>query len=135
MRYKLRVIIFLLLILFVLFDIIVVNANNLLDSDLDGVPDKDEIEIYFTDPYNKDTDKDGYNDWLELVSGFSPHNPEPIKLEDNDQDRDGLTDRMELNFHTNLLKADTDEDGHSDGDEIVNGYDPLQNKKVKLSKR
>ncbi|MEA3450001.1 MAG: L,D-transpeptidase, partial [Patescibacteria group bacterium] len=42
---------------------------------------------------------------------------------------------MELNFHTNLLKADTDEDGHSDGDEIVNGYDPLQNKKVKLSKR
>ena len=40
-------------------------ANDLADSDLDMVPDKDEVEIYYTDPYNRDTDGDGYSDWIE----------------------------------------------------------------------
>ena len=112
-----------------------VQANDLADSDFDMVPDKDEIEFYYTDPYNRDTDNDGYSDWIELVSGFSPHNPQPVKLEDNDYDKDGLSDRMELNFGSNLTNPDSDNDGFKDGEEVANGYDPLQGNKAKLDKR
>ncbi len=114
---------------------VMASANSLSDSDHDGVPDKDEIGVYFTDPANKDTDGDGYTDFEELVHGYSPHSPGQIRLEDNDQDKDGLSDRMELNFHTNLLQADTDGDGYSDGNEISNGYDPLTREPVQLPKR
>jgi len=112
-----------------------VFANSLPDSDLDGVPDKDEIEVYYTDPENRDTDGDGYSDWVELNFGFSPHNPVSITLDDNDLDNDGLSDKMELRFHTNLTEKDTDGDGFTDAEEIDNGYDPLNAEKVKLKKR
>ncbi len=111
------------------------KANNFLDSDLDGVPDKDEINIYFTDPNLRDTDYDGYSDWLELNSGFSPLDSRPIKLEDSDFDHDGLSDRMELNFKTNLTNKDTDGDGFLDGEEIKNFYNPLSKENKKLEKR
>lgn len=107
-----------------------------LDSDNDGVPDKDEIEIYQTDPFKADTDGDGYNDWRELNSGFSPLNPSPLKLEDLDTDNDGLSDKMELNFHTNLTNPDTDGDGYKDGAEVDSGHDPLNPKPgAKLTKK
>lgn len=112
-----------------------VSANGLLDSDRDGVPDKDEVEVYKTDPNNPDTDGDGYSDWLELNNGYSPHNPDMVKLEDNDYDNDGLSDRMELNFKTDLSNPDTDGDGFLDGEEINSYYDPLNAAKVKLDKR
>lgn len=106
------------------------------DSDNDGVPDKDEIEIYKTNPLDHDTDGDGYNDWLELNNGYSPLNPKKVKLADNDTDSDGLSDRMELNFHTDLTNPDTDGDGHQDGEEIANGYNPLDPKpEAKLAKK
>lgn len=110
-------------------------ANGLPDFDVDGIPDKDETEIYKTDPKVADTDGDGYGDWQELNTGYSPHNPKMIKLEDNDQDGDGLTDRMELNFRSDLTNADTDGDGFSDGEEIAGGYDPLRGGKSALNKR
>lgn len=110
-------------------------ADARLDSDKDGVPDEDEIKIYQTDPSSRDTDGDGYNDWLELNSGFSPHNRARVKLADNDYDGDGLSDRMELNFHTDLTKPDTDGDGYKDGEEIKGGYDPLNSGRVKLTKK
>ncbi len=94
------------------------------DSDGDGISDDLELSVYRTDPNNKDTDNDGFSDWIELNNGFSPHNQNKIKLEKNDQDVDGLSDRMELNFKTNLLNADTDGDGYRDGEEISNGFDP-----------
>jgi len=106
-----------------------------LDSDNDGVPDEDEINIYNTDPNNPDTDGDGYNDWLELNNGFSPHNPMPVKLEDVDTDSDGLSDKMELNFHSDLINPDTDGDGYNDGDEVNSGYDPLKPNGIKLTKK
>jgi len=124
---------FLVLILFIAFTPVL--ANGLVDSDWDGVPDKDEIEIYKTDINNPDTDGDGYSDWMELNFGYSPHNPEPVRLEDNDHDGDGLSDRMELNFQTDLTNPDTDGDGFSDGEEIDNSYDPLHADKIKLDKR
>jgi len=111
-------------------------AGENIDSDRDAVPDEDEINIYYTNPNNPDTDGDGYSDWLELNLGYSPHNPKAgVKLEDNDYDQDGLSDRMELNFHLDLTNPDTDGDGYSDGEEIASGFDPLNKERVNLDKR
>lgn len=112
-----------------------VLAEIVIDSDNDGVADEDEIKIYQTDPNKADTDGDGFNDWSELNNGFSPLNRELVKLEDNDNDDDGLSDRLELNFKTNLSNPDTDGDGFKDGVEIEGGYDPLRPDKVKLIKK
>src|SRR3989339_120031 len=73
-------------IIFLILFAFPVSANLLLDSDLDGVPDKDETGVYYTDPYNRDTDGDGYSDWTELNFGFSPHNSLLITLEENGLD-------------------------------------------------
>src|SRR3989338_302605 len=43
----------------------------------------------------------------------------------NDPDNDGLTNSEEDYWTTNPNNADTDGDGYLDGDEVVNGYDPL----------
>lgn len=111
-----------------------VSANLLDDADMDGVPDSDEINIYHTNPYQKDTDGDGYDDKQELISGYSPHNPKKVTLENNDLDYDGLSDRMELNFHSNLENPDSDGDGIKDGEEIKKGSDPNK-KDVVLEKK
>lgn len=42
-----------------------------------------------------------------------------------DADGDGLTAAEEQFYHTNPNQADTDGDGHKDGDEVRAGYDPL----------
>jgi hypothetical protein len=39
---------------------------NVVDSDGDGLSDDDELYVYGTDPYNPDTDYDGWGDSLEL---------------------------------------------------------------------
>lgn len=111
------------------------RANSLPDADRDGVPDKDEIGVYFTDPNKADTDGDGYSDWVELNKGFSPHVSGAIRLEDSDFDKDGLSDRDELRFKTNLTKTDTDGDGFLDGDEVARGYDPNNSEHVLLKKK
>lgn len=111
------------------------RASALPDRDNDGISDEDETSIYKTDPEKKDTDGDGFSDWTELNNGYSPLSSESLKLEETDYDKDGLTDRMELNFHTDLTNADTDGDGHLDGIEIANGYDPNDPNPVKLPKR
>lgn len=123
------------LVLFLLCISPQVSANYVADTDMDGVPDKDEIALYKTSIYNSDTDGDGYSDWVELVNGYSPLNAEAVTLEENDYDGDGLSDRMELNFGTDLSKADTDEDGYTDGAEIESYYNPLESSSDKLDKR
>lgn len=109
------------------------QANLLSDMDFDGVPDVDELNIYHTNYLSADTDNDGYSDWTELNTGFSPHNSLPVKLEENDYDNDGLSDRQELDFKTDLSKADSDGDSYTDKEEIEAGYDPL-NPDKKLDK-
>ena len=59
---------FLILIFFLSFNTVI--ASSLLDSDKDGILDRDELDIYKTDINNHDTDNDGYSDWLELNNGF-----------------------------------------------------------------
>ena len=68
-----------------------------LDSDGDGLPDSEEIDIYGTNHSIADTDGDGLNDGDEVITHL-----------------------------TNPLVADTDGDGLNDGSEVVNGTDPLQ---------
>jgi len=47
------------------------NINSA-DSDADGLPDRDEVEIYKTDPLNQDSDGDGYLDGEEVRGGYDP---------------------------------------------------------------
>lgn len=42
------------------------------DTDGDGLSDYDELYIYHTSPYLKDTDSDGYDDKTEVASGNDP---------------------------------------------------------------
>lgn len=42
------------------------------DSDKDGVSNYDEVVIYNTNPFEADTDKDGFIDSAEILSGFNP---------------------------------------------------------------
>ncbi|MFZ6036395.1 MAG: hypothetical protein ACOYUK_04600 [Patescibacteria group bacterium] len=43
------------------------------DTDRDGLPDFDEVEIYGTNPRNPDTDGDGNNDGTEVKYGYNPN--------------------------------------------------------------
>jgi hypothetical protein len=80
-----------------------------------------------------DSDGDGYGDTQEIASGYSPVNPQNIKIEKSDMDADGLSDYWELIFKTDLLNADSDNDGFPDGQEIDFAYNPLSGSKEKLS--
>lgn len=123
------------IIIIIIFFALPASANGLLDTDKDGVPDADEINIYKTNPNNRDTDGDGYSDFVELNNGYSPLIIGAVTLVDADYDKDGLSDKLELAFGTDIDRADTDGDGFSDGVEVINGYDPSGLSKMKLEKR
>ena len=55
------------------------DSFSFIDSDDDGLSDKDEINIWHTDPYNPDTDGDGYLDGDEVKSGYNPLGEGEIK--------------------------------------------------------
>ncbi|MBI5466314.1 MAG: L,D-transpeptidase [Candidatus Kerfeldbacteria bacterium] len=49
----------------------------------------------------------------------------PIQAAELDSDNDGLSDEAEVNvYHTDPFKADTDDDGYKDGDEVTHGFSP-----------
>jgi len=48
------------------------NPNNV-DSDGDGLFDREEVKVYKTDPLNKDTDGDGFLDGDEVKNGYNPN--------------------------------------------------------------
>ncbi len=52
------------------------NNNIFLDSDQDGLTNQEE-KLYGTDPYNPDTDGDGYSDGAEVKAGYNPLKPAP----------------------------------------------------------
>lgn len=89
------------------------------DSDFDGLTDDEEIFTYGTDPNDEDGDDDNLSDGEEiLVYGSDPQN--------NDTDSDGLDDGEEvLIYETSPTNNDTDSDGFSDYEEVVAGTDPL----------
>jgi len=98
------------------------SANDLqiitFDSDLDGLNDYEEENVYHTDPNNPDTDGDGLNDYEEVYI----YSTDPLRA---DPDNDGLTDSEEIFYGTDPFNWDTDGDGYSDGQEIRRGSDPL----------
>ena len=102
---------------------------SLLYEDADGDMISTFEEMYFgTDPLKADTDGDGIDDYFEIVNGRDPVDPKD-KDDFNsyhDIDIDGLTDFDEIRIYkTDPLNDDTDDDGLSDGFEIVNKFDPL----------
>jgi hypothetical protein len=92
------------------------------DDDNDGLPDdwEDENELNPMDPDDAGLDSDSDN--LTNLEEYSI-NTDPIAA---DTDDDGLTDGAEVLGHgTDPNAADTDGDGYSDGQEIEKDTDPL----------
>jgi len=77
------------------------------DTDEDGIPDDDEIDIYGLDPNDPDTDGDGISDGDEVDFWGNSWN--------DDSDWDGIV---------NLLDWDSDDDGFPDGWEKDHNSDP-----------
>lgn len=71
--------------------------------------------------FNGDVDLDGLPDWWEKKYGLNSDDPNDADI---DSDNDGATNLVEFQFDTNPFVEDTDGDGHNDGLEIKNGYNP-----------
>ena len=120
-------------ILFILLLPLVTEAQ-VIDSDNDGLSDYDELNIYFTEHNNPDTDGDGYNDGLEIEYGYSPRHGEGQKLIQVDSDNDYLNDKWELVMETGLMNPDSDGDLYLDGTEVAASYNPLSKDIEKVEK-
>ena len=101
-----------------------------IDSDGDGLTDYEELQYTWTDPFNVDSDGNGIDDGKEDMDRDGLSNREELDLGTEpfnaDTDRDGLTDYEEIyTYHTNPLQEDTDSDGLSDYEDILLGFSPL----------
>ena len=97
------------------------------DCDNDGLTSTEE-DTAGTNPGDSDTDNDGVNDGDEVDAGtdpLDPCDPNINSLGTNDCDNDGLDNDGETTAGTDNTNPDTDGDGFSDGDEVANGTDPL----------
>jgi len=116
------------------------------DYDNDGAPNILEFQ-FNTDPFNPDSDNDGYFDGEEIRNGNNPNGTGRIDsdgdgipdwwedqhgLDKNDPtdaeedfDQDGLTNKQEFIYNTNPRDRDTDKDGMSDGQEVEVGRSPI----------
>lgn len=74
------------------------------DSDNDGIPDVNEA-YYRTDPFNPDTDGDGYLDGEEIVSNYNPTTNDRM-LAKNNAEADNITNRLANRFVGGLLAGD-----------------------------
>jgi hypothetical protein len=98
-----------------------------IDSDGDGVPDVQEME-QGTDPLNVDSDGDGLLDGSHLeLEPFDARvdvwRAGGIRYERRAEDRVRFLGEVDLG--TDPRRADTDEDGLSDGEEVRLGSDPV----------
>ncbi|MBH41505.1 MAG: hypothetical protein CL685_02225 [Candidatus Magasanikbacteria bacterium] len=93
------------------------------DTDNDGLSNILE-EVYHTDPYNPDTDGDGFFDGVEIAHDYSPHQGNGAWMHESDYDDDGLNDWLERWFGSDIGQIDTDGDGYNDFVEVSRGYDP-----------
>ena len=114
-----------------------------LDWDDDGIPNANETDtgIYNdssdtgTDPWNPDTDGDGFCDGPLAVSNgtvmICTDGPDQYPNDPNmplDTDGDGDPDSLPVDYIGNLIEdLDDDNDGHSDAEEDLCGSDSLDN--------
>ncbi len=105
------------------------------DSDNDGLSDYVEFTTvytnpsgvtpptYTTNPLSPDSDGDLLKDGFEILNGLNPSLAADGLA---DRDADGLSNSAEVISHlTDWEKADTDDDGESDGEEIAQSTNPL----------
>ncbi len=93
-------------------DVHIPKAQDIVDTDGDGLSDQSEVEDYNTDPKDPDSDNDNLNDYTEVMIYFTNPN-------NNDSDNDILDDYSELLVHfTDPNDNDTDDDLLTDYDEI-----------------
>ena len=96
------------------------------DFDSDGLSNIEELYTYGTDPESADTDGDGLFDALEVTLNWDPLvENSGDQSADGDFDGDGLSNVTEVNLGTALNAADSDGDGVSDGQETLQGSNPL----------
>lgn len=80
-------------------------------------PAADQDDVIDKELLNADQDNDSLTDQEERELGTDPNKA--------DTDDDGLFDREEVKvYKTNPLDRDTDKDGYMDGAEVKNGYNP-----------
>jgi len=125
------------------------DTSESLDSDGDGIPDRNEETIYGTDPLDPDTDQDGLDDGWEIANGLNPNDsgdvetgevdpgqaagsssegkevdgwPDPEDGPNGDPDNDGLTNTQEQELGTDPKRSDSDSDGLNDRWESLHTY-------------
>lgn len=97
-------------------------TNYEIDTDGDLLVDALEY-LYMTDINNKDSDGDGLSDYLEvMILNYNPNSKWTFNDGRNDgyrdYDGDGLSNRKEIEYGTDLTIQDTDGDNLSDYEEI-----------------
>ena len=90
------------------------------DNDGDGFSDWNEKNLYFTNPYDFDSDDDLMPDGWEIINKLNPL----INDANNDTDNDNLTNLEEYIHRTDPNNHDSDNDGFFDGIEVNSGTDP-----------
>ena len=101
------------------------------DTDEDGLTDEFE-KIIGSNPQDKDTDGDGLSDCVEVeILGTEPTlsdtDEDGISDGDEDYDEDGLCNKAECTYNTDLRNEDTDSDGLTDYEEIsIYSTNPLK---------
>jgi len=95
------------------FIILNLEDNNSLqryDRDNDLLNDYDELYLYFTNPFDKDTDNDGYSDYLEVDFGTDPNNQND-NLESNTEPKiptinGPTTGKADIEYYYTFLSTD-----------------------------
>ena len=58
---------------FVVFNLPDNATLDTMDTDGDGLSDKNELFLYYTNPYSNDTDEDHMSDYAEIMAGYNPN--------------------------------------------------------------
>ena len=89
------------------------------DTDRDGIDDGTEHNTIITDPLDSDTDNGGVSDGQEVQFGGDPIGNPADDANSIDRDHDNLTDQHELSLGTDIYNDDSDNDGLTDGFEVL----------------
>ena len=89
------------LLILLFYPLLPSKASNLIDSDGDGLFDLAEIKIWNTNPHRKDSDEDGFSDFLEVISGYDPLCDKALKIDTKEHIKKMKTMEKMQNEETN----------------------------------